>query len=198
MTTLSLVVEDHLIVSMFYILQDGFMVRALVGRSIGEFLREQYGLSREYIAKRISTIFLDGEPVDDVDTAILRDGSTLALSGAMPGLVGAVMRSGSYYASFRYSITHRDSGETVKEEEGVIRIKLFNIVMSELGADFLRRGIYLDAIAMRDFLSGQGDDFWQGCREILLNRKAAEPELIRKGGFLSEDEMVFFSISTVE
>jgi hypothetical protein len=198
MITLSLTIENRLIGNMFTILQDGFMVRALVGRSIGEFLREQYGLSGEYIAKRISTIFLDGEPVDDIDAATLRDGSTLALSGAMPGLVGAVMRSGSYYASFRYSITHRDSGKTVKEEEGVIRVKLFNIIMSELGADFLRRGIYLNAIALRDFLSGQGDDFWQGCREILLNKKAAEPDLIRKGKFLSEDELVFFSISTIK
>jgi hypothetical protein len=198
MTTLSLAVENRLIGSMFSILQDGFMVRALVGRSIGEFLREQYGLSREYIAKRISTIFLDGEPVDDVDAATLRDGSTLALSGAMPGLVGAVMRSGSYYASFRYSITHRDSGKTVKEEEGVIRVKLFNIIMSELGADFLRRGIYLNAIVLRDFLSGQGDDFWQGCREILLNQKAAEPDLLRKGKFLSEGDLVFFSVKTTE
>jgi hypothetical protein len=198
MTTLSLAVKNHLIGSMFSILQDGFMVRALVGRSIGEFLHVQYGLSREYIAKRISTIFLNGEPVDDVDTAILREGSVLALSGAMPGLVGAVMRSGSYYASFRDTITHRDSGEAIKEGEGVIRVKLFNIVMSELGAGFLRRGIYLNASALRDFLSGQGDDFWQGCREILLNRKAAEPDLIRKGRFLSEGDLVFFSVNTIE
>ncbi len=198
MITLSLAIENHLIRSMFSILQGGFMVRALVGRSIGEFLREQYGLSSEYIAKRISTIFLNGEPVDNIDTAILREGSTMALSGAMPGLVGAVMRSGSYYASFRDTITHRDSGEAAKEGEGIIRVKLFNIVMSELGAGFLRRGIYLNSTALRDFLSGQGDDFWQGCSEILLNQETAEPDLLRKGEFLSEDDLVFVSVKTID
>ena len=187
-TTLSITVEDHLVTSMFYILQGGFRVRTEVGCSIGEFLHEQYGISREYIARRIRTVMLDGEPVDDIDAATLRDGSTLALSGAMPGLVGAVMRSGSRYASFRQSITHRENEVTVKGQ-GVIGVKLFNFVMTELGADFLRSGIYVDAAALRDFLSGQGDDFWEGCREILLNRKPLGPDLLREGGLLSGEEV---------
>lgn len=173
---------------MFYILQGGFRVRAEVGCSIGEFLHGQYGISREYIAERIRTVLLDGEPVDDVDSATLRDGSTLALSGAMPGLVGAVMRSGSRYASFRQSITHRESADT-DGGEGVIRVKLFNFVMAELGADFLRRGIYVNTDELRDFLSEREDDFWKGCRKILLNRKPLEPDLLREGRLLSGKEV---------
>ena len=110
---------------MFYFLQSGFMVNARIGHSIGEFLRQQYELSSDYIAKRISTVLLDGEPVDDIDSAIIRDGSTVALSGAMPGLMGAVMRRGSYYASFRHTITYKESGARVKLEQGMICMKLF-------------------------------------------------------------------------
>lgn len=174
---------------MFYILQGGFRVRAEVGCSIGEFLHGQYGISREYIAERIRTVLLDGEPVDDVDSATLRDGSTLALSGAMPGLVGAVMRSGSRYASFRQSITYKAGDDDVKQEEGMLLVKLFNFVMAELGADFLRRGIYVNTDELRDFLSERRDDFWKGCRKILLNRKPLEPDLLREGRLLSGKEV---------
>ena len=34
---------------------------------------------------------LDGKPVDDIGSSFLHDGSTLALSAAMPGLVGATL-----------------------------------------------------------------------------------------------------------
>jgi len=45
------------------------------------------GLDEDYVTQRISTIFLDGKPVDDIDTLLVRDGAVLSLSAAMPGLV---------------------------------------------------------------------------------------------------------------
>ncbi|NJL58424.1 MAG: hypothetical protein HC887_00995 [Desulfobacteraceae bacterium] len=51
-------------------------------------------IPKDYVLNRISTIFLDGKPVDCLDTAFVRNHSVVSLSAAMPGLVGAVMRRG--------------------------------------------------------------------------------------------------------
>jgi len=70
------------------------MISATVGCSIKNLLCNQFDITPEYLSDRISTIFLNGKPVDDVESAIIKDNSILALSGAMPGLVGATFRKG--------------------------------------------------------------------------------------------------------
>jgi len=91
---LNLIMDENHLNTLSIILQQGFLLKAQVGCSMKRFLIEGIGLSPEYIAERIQTIFLDGSPVDDLDSAIIKDGSHLALSAAMPGLVGAAMRRG--------------------------------------------------------------------------------------------------------
>ncbi len=150
------------------LLQREFGIRGEVGCSIEEFLVEQCGLDREYISERIKTVFLNGKPVDDVGSAVIGDGDILSLSGAMPGLVGAVMRRGSYYAAFRESITYHEE-KAQKRGEGTVRLKLFNLVLSERGADFLQRGIYIESDELLKYLSGLPVDFWEGCRSIALD-----------------------------
>lgn len=168
-----------LMAKMPVLLQKGFMVKVQTGRSLGHFFRRQLNLTPEYIAHRISTVFLDGKPVDDIDAALLRDRSTLALSGAMPGLVGAVMRRGSFYASFRDTISYRDEGEKgssgPRRDEGMIRLKLFNLVMKDLGPGFLETGIYLEADSFTGFLANRQDTIPQICRTAQVNGTAVEP-----------------------
>jgi len=91
----------------FSLLQKGFMLEVKVGCSVRSLLLDQMGLSAEYIERRIQTLFVDSKPVDDLDRVAIRDGSTLALSSAMPGLLGATLRRGGYYAAMRSQITHR-------------------------------------------------------------------------------------------
>lgn len=189
---------DHVVSRMLHILQNGFMVRAQVGCSIKGFLYQQQKLSQEYISKRISTIFLDGKPVDDIDSAVIQDGSTLALSGAMPGLVGAVMRRGSFYASFRSSITYKEGDNVSQQEEGLVRLKLFNMVMKELGLHFLEKGIFIRASDLRSFLVNQWDDFPRGCREVLLNGEPVEPDRIKDGKVVLPNDLVFLTVKTIE
>jgi hypothetical protein len=55
-------------------------------------LCDQFQVETDYLENRIKTIFLDGKPVDDEDKAVLKNGSTLALSAAMPGLVDSTFR----------------------------------------------------------------------------------------------------------
>ena len=74
-------------------------MKVKVGCSISELFSGQFNISPEYFKDRVQTIFLEGNPVDDTRTAIVKDGSHIAISGAMPGLVGAVLRKGGFYSS---------------------------------------------------------------------------------------------------
>ena len=148
------------------LLQQGVWLRAEVGCSVSNLLTEQFGIDQNYIIERITTLFMDGKPIDDVEASYVNDGSTVALSSAMPRLVGVMMRRGGHLAAMRGTITHQSH----KQEQfgiGRVKIKLFNMVMTELGASFLSQGILLSCSELQSFLSEQGDIFWQDSGGIL-------------------------------
>lgn len=129
----------------FPLLQKGFALGVPVGMPIRELLHDSFGLTDEYIEERIQTVFLDGKPVDDIDTALIRDGATLALAPAMPGLMGAMLRRGGYYSPMRSGITHRADAAPQGIGKGRIVMKLFGMALRELGPRLLARGIEVDA-----------------------------------------------------
>jgi hypothetical protein len=104
-----------------------------------------------------------------MDTAIVRDGSSLALSSAMPGVLGATLRRGGYYSRMRSQITHVEEAESPQRTEGQIIVKLFNLTVRELGPMFLERGIWIDAEDLKDFFKSQSRDFWRGCVETAID-----------------------------
>ena len=144
--SLSLTVETSLLTTFYELLQAGFRVRCKVGVSIESLFYEQFGLNPRLVEGKISTIFLNGKPVDDISSTTVNDRATLALSGAMPGLVGATLRRESPLASFRQSISASKSAEDNENSEGCIQIKLFNILLKELGPVFLEMGIFVQGI----------------------------------------------------
>lgn len=129
----------------FGLLHKGVVFQGRVGISLAEYLNNELGLSPDYINSRVQTIFLDGRPVDDLESARIRDGATLALAGAMPGLVGACMRVNSPFAGFRSSITYSNAGNEIRKKYGEVVLKLFNMITEEVGADFLARGVMVEA-----------------------------------------------------
>jgi hypothetical protein len=157
------------------ILQRGFFLINPVGISIEEFLTRQIGLSREYIGHKISAIFLDGKIVHDIGSAIIKEGSVLALSSALPGFVGATLRSASSYESFSEFSSSSEINAPDRRESGVFCVKLFNLPMCELGPSFLKRGILLRSASIEGFLKTQLDTFWKNCRKILLDGKKIDP-----------------------
>lgn len=174
--------------------QSGFVVRAGGCDSIRSFLVEAMGVVPELIDALIQSVFLDGKPVDDLDSARIREGSTLALSGAMPGLVGATMRRGGYYAPLRSGISHFN--EDCREERccGDVTVKLFNLVASELGPALLERGILLGAENLEAFLASRPPEFWSACRSATADgREMAVTDLrqLRWGA-----RLVLFSVKT--
>jgi hypothetical protein len=168
---LALDVKPELLKEFFPLFQMGVRVNARVGCSIAMLLCEGFGLDEGYVERRITTIFLDSRPIDDVHRATVKDGSTIALSGAMPGLVGATMRCGGYYAAMRGVITHREGDEAGMEQGGTVRIKLFNLLLPELAPVFLGQGIILGADDLRAYLAGRPDPFLRGCNCALLDNE---------------------------
>ncbi len=69
-----------------------------------------------------------------METAMVEEGSTIALSATMPGLVGATFRRRGILAGFCGGITHRTKAATSsRNAEGKFKIKLFNMAVKELG-----------------------------------------------------------------
>ena len=189
---LNLLLDNNLIPIFFRLLQQGFMVKAQVGCSIESFICKQLGVSPEYLEDRIQTLFLDGKPVDDVNSAIIEHGSTLALSAAMPGFLGATLRKGSYYAAMRSQISYRKKKKLGPIQEGTVFLKLFNLLLGELGPAFLKRGIWLDGKILDDFFKGQSGDFWAGCKAASLNGEGIDPDKLP--GINLTNEQVFLQV----
>jgi len=168
----------------FQLLRQGFSVKAQVGCSLEELLCRQWGIAPDYVANRITTIFLNYRAIDDVKSALVRAGAAIALSGAMPGLVGATMRRGGYYAAMRGAMTHQESAPGEGEETGSVGLKLFNLLVAELGPGFLRRGILLPFKELSDFLAGQPPEFWAGCRQARLDGESVNLRHLAEGEWL--------------
>ncbi len=157
--------------SLFPLLQQGVMVKVWVGCTIRALLRKQFGWNSKYIEDRIKTIFLDGKTVDDVDSAMIKDGSTLALSAALPGLAGATLRRGGMLASFRNQITHREGEKAPRRQEGLIIVKLFNLIARDVGPTLLKEGVYVRPKDLERLLKDLPEEFWVGCRAARVDQK---------------------------
>jgi len=125
----------------------GVWCPAMTPTPLLDFLTGPIGIEPAYVRDRIETIFLDGMVVDDLERSVVVDGSTVTLSAAMPGLVGATLRRSGYYAAMRTEISwsHRCTAEaTAAVAPALVRVKLFNLILREIGPSLLRRGVFVD------------------------------------------------------
>jgi len=157
------------------IFQAGFHFCCQVGLSIEDFFFRELTLSRATVEEKVSTIFLDGQCVDNIAAATLSDGSVIALSSALPGLAGATLRRGGFYACLRDSITYQTEKRPVDRQQGIITVKLFNLLMDELGPVFLRKGITVGRSEIIDFFRRQREGFWKQVGTIILGKKTVVP-----------------------
>ena len=192
-TALSFELAEDQVASLFLLLQNGFFIKACVGCTISDFFLKQLGLSADYVQARIQGVFLDGKPADDFDTAIIRDGARLTLSGTMPGLVGIALRRGPL-AVFRQSITHRETGAYCFTGEGIIQLKLLNLLMKDLGPPLLWKGIYTSSSELAVFLGSMPAGFWQECKNISLDGEKVSAKLFEDGLWIAENELVKFTV----
>ena len=126
--------------------QRGVVVSISGQRSVADFLTLDLLIEPDYVRRIIATVFVDSMVVDDLEGAMLHPGSTLTLSAAMPGLVGATLRRSSLYSAMRAEVSWHEGREVRREDEPAptIRVKLFNLIIPGVGPLVLRRGIVLD------------------------------------------------------
>jgi hypothetical protein len=180
--------------SFFPLLQKGFMVKARVGVSVQTFLGDHFGVSPEYLRDRVKTIFLDGKSVDDLDKTLILDGSRLALSAALPGLAGAVLRRGSPFAGLRSRVAEGEKDLPGKPEEGFVSLKLFNLLLPELGPLFLRKGILISREDFQEFWESLPGDMRKRLEEtIRVEGKSLPPDQIRD--FIGSSSSAWISLA---
>ncbi|MUM77880.1 hypothetical protein GKC30_09560 [Pseudodesulfovibrio sp. F-1] len=156
-----------------FLLQEGFQVSFVDRCTIREFLCCQLALCGDYTEKNIQTIFLNSRPVDDVDAAVLRGDDRLALSAAMPGLVGATMRKRGFFAKMRHSISHDSAGgddrAAGRGKRCLIQVKLFNLLARDLARDFLARGIFFPVERLCTLLGRRPVRFFADLNAVSVN-----------------------------
>jgi len=179
---LSIAVADDHLSKLIGLLTPSFSVRAQVGNDLKAFVCEQLGVHDAYFEERIQTIFLDSKPVDDVTKTAVRDGSVLALSAAMPGLVGAIFRKGGQYSWMRKSISYEGENNPAQGDYGWVTVKLFNMVLKELGPGFLEQGVWVDGERVQAFVKVQPIEFRQHIQALPLDGMPISPE-----AFLDQD-----------
>ncbi len=184
MIEICLTMKAKKILSFFPLLQGGFMVNAEVGCSIKTFLCTRLGVPPEYIDERIKTILLDGKAVDDVDSVSVKDGSILALSAAMPGLAGATLRRGGHLAALRSQITHGNEDKTQASGMGVVFVKLFNLIIKDLGEGLLKKGIIVRLSDIADLFRTRSGDLSEALATVRVDGREVDPtELFGKKRF---------------
>jgi hypothetical protein len=58
-------------------------------------------------------------------------------------------------------------------DEILVTLKLFNMVARELGPDFLKQGILVPAVRLKEFVEHQGRWAWDGCLSVKANGRPA-------------------------
>jgi hypothetical protein len=135
------------------LLQAGFYVTAAEGDSVISILQRLPGFTPEYIERDIQTIFLNGTAIDDLSVPLTGSSAVIALSAAMPGLAGAILRKNSPHASLRQPFIGDRRTTTGAPLPLVVQIKLFNQLAVERGPDLCRAGVSVKASELASFFT---------------------------------------------
>ncbi len=149
--TLALATQDPK--GLLHLLESGVRQEVRVGGTLAQLLCDQIGIPRDYLDDRIQTLFLNAKAVDNADTARVTDGAVIALSAAMPGLVGATLRKGGTFSGLRAAISQEEATGAEELTLGTITLKLFNLVAREMGLDLLARGVVFPGRRLADFFA---------------------------------------------
>ncbi|MFC2165655.1 hypothetical protein ACFLT2_11745 [Acidobacteriota bacterium] len=185
--------DEQLIPEMRALLQSGFYMKVPTGKSLRDILL-YCGFSNEFIDSSIKTIFRNSQPVDDIDRTRISEGDVVGLSGSMPGLVGATLRSGSHLAAFRRNISIDPEEPLEGNAEGFIQIRVFNVVLKEAGEFLLDRGIFLKSALLVEFFRGRNSDFFDHCQAIILNGTKVDLHPKNLDDLEFSGDMVFLSV----
>lgn len=138
------------------LVREGVHMQVSDRASLRRTLVEDMGLDEDCVDTRIQAVFLDGSPVDDIDADRAREGCTLALAGALPGVAGICMQRGSRIGVFREGITHAAEHAASQSPKPLrITVKLFNVIAEECLGQVLAQGAELRAGRLAELLDAR-------------------------------------------
>jgi hypothetical protein len=173
---------------------EGVRLKAMLGISVRNALA-QFGIADQYIDDEIGAIFLDGKCVDNVDESIVGPESSMALSAALPGLVGATLRKGGYYAGLRSGITDIPSSRSIAPQRGLLTLRLFNAVAQDLAPAFLARGIFISGWTFGSLLASRADEFARVLIECRISGRSVTLDELAAHPCLLDDSMIRLTVS---
>jgi len=187
---LTLTCPHNSLLRLVTVLQSGFLHRCREGETILSCLLGLEGFTREYIEKKIQTIFYNGDALDDMEAELSGDRPTIALSSAMPGLAGAILKKNSPCGILRKTRSVEYSGTAGRLLD--VAIKLFNTVALDRGPALFQQGIIIKSLDLSSFLAlrpGLLDSF----SDITLAGSAISPvDLL---GSISENRLLTIKVS---
>ncbi len=136
------------------IMQSGVTLACTTGISLTELLQEEFLLSKEQL-KGLDVFMLDGKPVDAPQSALVPDGSRLALAAGLPGIAGLAMKSNSAVRGLRPGITHnadKNAPFVPRPAPGHIELVLYSLALKRLAPHFLMRGVLLTAVKVLELV----------------------------------------------
>lgn len=153
--TLHLKLPERGIRQLFPLFHSGIGIKTLAGISLMGLLHGQLGIDEDIIRDSVQTVFINGRAVDHAEKVKIPPDAVVALSAAMPGLVGATLRSGGLLAGLRQGISYPEEGNVPDElkNETLIQLKLFNLAAENLAPQILPRGILVKGETLRDLLN---------------------------------------------
>jgi len=165
-------------ISSFYpLLAQGFFMSITTGCSVKEFLCDYLGWDIEFVQQRVQTIFMEGRLVDDINRALVQDGASIAVSGAMPGVLGAIVRKESFYSARRSQITGQsgaDKEPSSRQAQGRVRVKLFNVIAKEKGSALFDKGIIIMGKDFKSYMRLQPESLLAQCKAVRIEQKPAD------------------------
>ena len=167
----------------------GVYLRMRAGATMAQVL-DAAGFSRKYLEERVQTVFLDGSAVDDPDSEIVRNGCVIALSAAMPGLAGAILRKGSPISALRSKTSAQTGLHLTGDAIETLRLKLFNRVAEEMGPELLHKGILLKRPDFENFLAGRPGLLEEAVLEAELDGVTVSPATLLDGKSIHSDYVV--------
>ncbi len=178
---MKLIVETQRLGPFMGLLEEGVRIEVPEGLSVRDVLVDTFKMDPLYLEERVLTLFLNGNPVDDVDAVFVGKDAVLALSGAMPGLVGATMRRDGRLAGMRQRI---DSASPASGSPGApvrVTVKLFNRVARERGEALFKDGIRVPGPRLHRFLQDREERLMPVCTRIAVDGSPVSwPALLSK------------------
>jgi hypothetical protein len=75
-------------------------------------------------------------------------------------------------------------------KEGLVVLKLFNLLVGEMGPAFLERGVLVPRGDLQNSLRDMPESFWEGCRLVRMDGDPVDPEKLLSLDRLTEHELV--------